>query len=270
MTASNESLEEKKTTPWTSAYELHGIKRYKFGLLALDALVPTGLLPGNLFLIQGNISRKMLRLLITNLSIGLLTANESAEVAFIDGANIFPYYEISTEARKRGHDPLVILDRIQLARAFNYHQVTEIITNRLPALLKAKSDLRIVLIPQISTQYLSKEASQYLEYARLSPSESSIPELTYAVGFLKSLALKYNLIVIMTAASADKSQTKALGGTYLSHSASTVIRMSSTTQNSEEYHIHYSLQKDPARPVTQLTHSHLQKKPVNSQMSLNR
>jgi len=267
----SESLDELKSKPWTSAFELQQIKRYKFGLLALDALNPAGMLPGNLFLLQGNLSRKLLRLLITNLSIGLLSANEPAEVAFVDGANIFPYYEISTEARKRGYDPLVILDRIQLARAFNYHQVTEIITNRLPALLRAKPDLRIVLIPQISSQYLSDEALKYLEYAHLTLGEGSISELTHAVGLLKSLALEHNLIVIMTAASANNSQTKGLGGTYLSHSASTVIRMSSSTQNSvKEYDIHFTLQKDPARPVIQLTHSHRQKKPVNNQMLLNR
>jgi len=264
-------LDELKSKPWTSAYELQHIERYKFGVLSLDALNPTGMLPGNLFLLQGNLSRKLLRLLVTNLSIGLLTANEPAEVAFVDGANIFPYYEISTEARRRGYDPLTILDRIQLARAFNYHQVTEIITNRLPALLRAKPDLKIVLIPQISSQYLSDEALKYLEYAHLSLGEGSISELTHAVGLLKSLALEHNLIVIMTADSADKSKQKALGGTYLSHSASTIIRMSSSAHKSvKEYNIHFSLMKDPARPVIQLTHSHRLKKPGNNQMLIDR
>ena len=266
----SESLDELKSKPWTSAYELQQIKRYKFGVPALDALNPSGMLPGNLFLLQGTVNRKLLRLLITNLSIGLLTANEPAEVAFVDGANIFPYYEISSEARKRGYDPLVILDRIQLARAFNYHQITEIITNRLPALLKAKPDLKIILIPQISSQYFSKEALQYLEYARLSPGEGSISELTYAVGTIKSLALEHNLIVIMTADSADNSQTKGLGGTYLSHSASTIIRITSSASSIKEYDIHFSLQKDPARPVASLKHSHRQKRPVNNQMLINR
>ena len=265
-----ESLDELKAKPWTSAYELQQSKRYKFGVSAIDALNPLGMLPGNLFLLQGSINRKLLRLLITNLSIGLLTANEPAEIAFVDGANIFPYYEISTEARKRGYDPLVILDRIQLARAFNYHQITEIITNRLPALLRTKPDLRIILIPQISSQYLSKEALEYLEYARLSPGEESIPELTYAVGMLKSLALEHDLIVIMTADSADNSQTKGLGGTYLSHSASTVIRITSSAGSVKEYDMHFSLQKDPARPVIQLKHSHRQKRPTSNQMSINR
>ncbi|MHA1944604.1 MAG: hypothetical protein ACXAC6_07295 [Candidatus Hodarchaeales archaeon] len=266
----SESLDELKAKPWTSAYELQQIRRYKFGVPSLDALNPSGMLPGNLFLLQGNVNRKLLRLLITNLSIGLLTANEPAEVAFVDGANIFPYYEISAEARKRGYDPLVILDRIQVARAFNYHQITEIITNRLPALLKAKPDLKIVLIPQISSQYFSEEALQYLEYARLSPGEGSISELTYAVGTIKSLALEHNLIVIMTADSADNSQTKGLGGTYLSHSASTVIRIASSASSIKEYDIHFSLQKDPARPVTSLKHSHRKKKPVDNQMLINR
>ncbi len=256
---------------WTSAWELQQEERYKSGLLALDALIPEGMLPGSLILLQGDINRKLLRHLVTKLSVGFLTTNEPAELAFVDGANLFPYYEIATEARRHGYDPLVILDRIQLSRAFNFHQMTEIITKRLPALLERKKQLRIVFVPQISSQYLSTEALQYLEYAKLSVAEGALSELTQAVGTLKSLALQHNLLVIMTAASATGSKTKGLGGTYLTHSASSVIRMTTSTQSSaKEYDIHFSLQKDPARPVIQLTHSHRQKKPANNQTLLNR
>ena len=105
----------------------------------------------------------------------------------------------------------------------------------------------------------------------MTPGQGSISELTHTVGLLKSLALEHNLVVIMTADSADNSHTKGLGGTYLSHSASTVIRMTSSIQSSaKDYDIHFSLQKDPARPPVQLTHSHRQKKPVNNQTLLNR
>jgi hypothetical protein len=256
---------------WTSAYELQQRLRYKSGLLTLDALIPEGILPGSLILIQGDITRKLLRHLVTKLSIGLLTSNDHVELAFIDGANIFPYYEIASEARRQSYDPLVILDRIQLSRAFNFHQITEIITKRLPNLLEVKNQLKIVFVPQISSQYLSTESLEYLEYAKLSVAEGALSELTQTVGALKSLALQHNLLVIMTASSATGSKTKALGGTYLTHSASSVIRMTSSTESSaKEYDVHFTLQKDPARPVIQLTHSHRQKKPVNSQTLINR
>ena len=256
---------------WTSAYELQHKMRYKSGFFALDALLPDGIVPGSLILIQGDVNRKLLRHLVTKVSIGLLTANDPAELAFIDGANLFPYYEIASEARRNGYDPLVILDRIQLSRAFNFHQMTEIITKRLPNLLRIKKHLKIVFVPQISSQYLSTEALQYLEYAKLTVAEGALSELTQAVGTLKSLALQHNLVIFMTAASATGSKTKGLGGTYLTHSASSVIRMASSAQSSaKEYDIRFSLQKDPARPVIQLTHSHRQKKPTTNQTLLNR
>jgi RecA/RadA recombinase len=255
---------------WTSAYKLQQQVRYKSGLLALDALIPD-MMPGSLILLQGDIPRKLLRQLVTKISIGLLTVNDPSELAFIDGENLFPYYDIASEARRNGYDPLTILDRIQLSRAFNFHQLTEIITKRLPNLLEVKNQLKIVLVPQISSLYLSTEALEYLEYANLSPAEGALSELTQAVGTLKSLALQHNLVVIMTAASATGSKTKGLGGTYLTHSASSVIRMTSLAGSSaKEYDIQFSLQKDPARPVVQLTHSHRQKTPVNSQTLLNR
>ncbi|MHA2175958.1 MAG: hypothetical protein ACXACP_03690 [Candidatus Hodarchaeales archaeon] len=265
------SLNDQADTPWTSALELQQQTRYKFGLLPLDALFPEGLVPGSLILLQGEIDRKLLHLLVTHLSIGLLTANDPFELAFIDGANLFPYYDISTEARKRGYNPLTVLERIQLARAFNFHQVTEIITKRLPALLTAKPDLRLVFVPQLSSQYLSDEALEYLEYARLSTAEGTLSELTQTVGTLKTLALQYDLIVIITSSSATHSQTKGHGGTFLAHSASSVIRMFHTSEsNAKNYDIRFTLQKDPARATIQLTHSHRQTKPREDQLPLNR
>ena len=264
-------LDDRTDTPWTSALELQQNIRYKFGLLPLDALFPERIVAGSVILLQGEIQRKLLRLLVTRLSIGLITSNNPCELAFIDGANLFPYYDLSTEARKRGYNPLTILDRIQLARAFNFHQVTEIITKRLPALLTTNPDLRLVLVPQLSSQYLSEEALQYLEYAKLSTAEGTFSELTQAVGTLKTLALRYGLIVLITTASANHSRIKGLGGTYLAHSASSVIRMSSTNRSSaKDYDIHFSLQKDPAHASIQLTHSHRQTKPREEQLPLSR
>ena len=256
---------------WTSAYQLQQASRYTFGLLPLDALFPDRLSPSSLILLQGDLSRSLLRLLVTKITIGLLLANDPAELAFVDGANLFPYYDLATEARKQGYDPLVILDRIQLARAFNFHQMTEIATKRLPDLLAAKKRLRLVLIPQISSQYLSTEALQYLEYAHLTPAEGALTELTQTVGTLKKLALQHELLVVMTASSAEKSCTKGLGGTYLAHSASSEVRMTAVAgSTAKNYDIHFTLQKDPARPVIQLTHSHRQKKPTRGQTLLKR
>ncbi|MFX1515783.1 MAG: hypothetical protein ACFFC6_05695 [Promethearchaeota archaeon] len=205
-----------------------------------DAFV---LYPGSLVLIQGDMPNSILRSFITQLTVALLINNPSVDLAFIDGANLFPYFEISHAARKQGLDPLRILGRIQLSRAFNYHQMTEILYTKLPRLIDTNPRTRIVLVPQISSLYLSKEALQYLEYDKLT-STSSILELTQAVGKLKSLSLQYDLIGMTTAENAPHSNYKALGGTFLSHSATDVIRVAVTPGSSRHNHtLVFSVQK---------------------------
>ena len=74
--------------------------------------------------------------------------------------------------------------------------------------------------------YLNYESSQYLGYDGR-PEWFSIFELQQTLGFLKSLALKYNLIPIITASTAPLSKLKPLGGSYLTHSSSSLIKLSS-------------------------------------------
>lgn len=223
----------------------------RFGIPHLDDVVR--LYPGSLTLIQGNLPRTIVRTLITQLTISLLLTNAWGELAFVDGANLFPYYEISQEARKYGLNPLAILDRIQLSRAFNYHQMTEILSKKLPQLLET-NPIRIVLIPQISSLHLSKEALQYLEYDKLTAT-SSILELTQAVGRLKSLSLEYDLVGIMTAESAPHSNHKALGGTFLAHTATDVIRVAATPDSKPtNYTLILTVQKGGPEIQIKLSH----------------
>ncbi len=258
---------ELNANSFTSAWDLRYQPRFRFGLPSLDEFIGEGMPSGSLTLIQGDLPSSILRTLVTKLTVGLLLANEGIEIAFVDGANLFPYYEISQEVKKRGFDPLVILDRIQLARAFNYHQVTEILTNRLPQLLIENPRIRIVLVPQISSMHLSKEALQYLGYDKLTVT-SSLQELTQAVGKLKSLTLQHNLLGVMTAASAPSSQ-KPLGGTFLAHSANQIIRVVAASSGTKsEYKLIFTLQQDPAKPVLQVKLSSRTKDRGKQRMSL--
>ncbi len=259
---------ELNANSFTSAWDLRYQPRVRFGLPSLDELIGEGMPSGSLTLIQGDLPPSILRSLVTKLTVGLLMAND-IDLAFIDGANLFPYYEISQEVKKRGFDPLVILDRIQLARAFNYHQVTEILTNRLPQLLIENPRIRIVLVPQISSMHLSKEALQYLGYDKLTVT-SSLQELTQAVGKLKSLTLQHNFLGVMTAASAPSSQ-KPLGGTFLAHSANQIIRVVTTPSGTKkDYKLIFTLQQDPAKPVAQVKLSSRTKDRGKQRMPLTR
>ena len=221
---------------------------YRFGIPSLDTLIR--LYPGSILLFQGNLSTSGFRALVTRLTVSLLLTNSHSQMAFIDGANLFPFFEISESARHHQTDPLLLLDRIQLARAFNFHQVTEIITSYLPNLIRQKQ-INIIMIPQISAHYLSKEALQYQEYDKR-PATSSLTELTASLGVLKSLALQYDLVIIMTATSAPQSRYKALGGTYLAHSATNIIRVDHSAPNRQDVQFSFELLKDPERPVSHI------------------
>ncbi|MFX1254112.1 MAG: hypothetical protein ACFFCZ_21040 [Promethearchaeota archaeon] len=252
--ALNHSDRGANAADFISAWDLRHQQQFKFGLPALDELIGDGVPAGCLTLIQGQLPHSVLRSLITKLTVGLLLANSKFNIAFIDGANLFPYYEISIEVRKRNCDPLAILGRIQLSRAFNFHQMTEILINNLPRLVRNNPSIRIVLVPQISSHYFSKEALQYLQYDNLSIEKASLLELTQAVGILKSLVLQYDLLGIMTAASAPYSRHKPLGGTYLAHSTCPIIRAEVTPNSTQKEHsLTFTLQKDSSKPVMQVS-----------------
>ena len=237
---------------------------FRLGIAHLDDVLM--LYPSSLALIQGDLPSSILRSFITQLTVTLLTNNPSVDLAFVDGANLFPYFEISHEARKQGLDPLGILDRIQLSRAFNYHQMTEILYTKLPQLIDTNPRVRIALVPQISSLYLSKEALQYLEYDKLT-STSSILELTQAIGKLKSLSLQYDLVGITTAEKAPHSSYKALGGTFLSHSATDIIQVAvAPDSNRQNYTLLFTVQK--GGPIAQVKLSYTARKEEEPQVPL--
>ncbi len=255
----------KHTARWNtfiSAEMTHEILQngIKSGFPQIDALLGLyGLYPGSLTLIQGELPRAVYRTLITRLTTSLLIANPETELAFIDGFNIFPYYDLGIEAKRRGYDPLLLLDRIQLSRAFNFHQMTEILTKKLPQLLIERPQVQIVFAPQISSLHLSSEALEYLNYDKLTAS-ASIQELTYALGHLKSKLLQHNLVGIITSSNAPKSR-KPLGGTYLAHVATFIIRAELDAQSSrKEYELRFSVEKGGAMANTQF----VQKEPQQS------
>ncbi|MFX0014016.1 MAG: hypothetical protein ACFFB2_13785 [Promethearchaeota archaeon] len=233
----------------------------RLGIPHLDDVIK--LYPGSLTLIQGELSLKVARTFIAQLTVSLLSNNPETDLAFVDGANVFPYYNVSFEARKQGFDPLSILDRIQLARAFNYHQVTEILTKKLPKLIDTNPSIRIVLVPQISSLYLSDEALQYLEYDKLTV-VSSILELTQAVGKLKSLTIQNDLIGLMTAENAPRSQ-KPLGGTFFAHAATDIIRVEASPasrNSSSDYALLFTVQKGGPPVQAALTHQQIGKQQI--------
>lgn len=213
-------------------------------------LLPKGLISGCLTLVHGNLPRNLLRVLITQMTVSLLLS-KTEEMVFIDGSNIFPYYDIAMEARKTNLDPIGVLDRIKLSRAFNYHQMTEIITQSLPKLISERNNISNVLVSQISDLFLSKEALQYMKWNKQAQTYS-LYELNQSLGVLKSLAIKENLTVIMTSSTAPLSNEKALGGTFLAHSVGVIIKLDYIEGKKKAHNLVLTLQKHPYMPYKQI------------------
>jgi hypothetical protein len=99
------------------------------GIDALDRKIVLG--PGQLAAFNGKASHSLSSLLsvraVLPKPIGL-----DSDVIFIDGGNNFDAYQISEHAMKHEIAPEEVLARIHLSRAFTYHQLNRLISEKLP------------------------------------------------------------------------------------------------------------------------------------------
>lgn len=233
-----------ETPSFVTAWSMHQRIRSSPTYTSLDLLL------GEPFLLQRtptliHTADKVGNTYIRQLMIQLILHYYNEGVVFIDCTNVFPVTEVleATEEQMPDIDPQLPLRAVQVARAFNYHQATEVLTEALPRLCEEGfrfttephywldpffdpptrhiATPRLVIVAGLPDLYLSQEATQYLGYDGRSE-WYSILELQKAVGALKALAMRHNFVPIITASTAPKSYVKALGGSYLTHSAGVV------------------------------------------------
>lgn len=176
---------------------------------------------------------------LIHLLIKLILKYYSQGIVFIDCTNVFPAYEIieATVNMDSFIDPHLPIRAIQLSRSFNYHQTTEILTEHLEPLVRngftysnpnSENQIHVkpkfIIITGLPDLYLNQESAQYLEYDGR-PEWFSIYELQHAIGHLRMITQKYDLISLITSSTAPKSKLKPLGGSFFTHSASTLIKI---------------------------------------------
>jgi hypothetical protein len=79
-----------------------------------------------------------------------------SNVVFIDGANTFRLYQITSLARLHQIDPKQVLDRIYISRAFTAYQMVALILQKLEDVVKT-FNAKLVIVSDIAAMFLDKD-----------------------------------------------------------------------------------------------------------------
>jgi len=78
-----------------------------------------------------------------------------SSVVFIEGGNTFRLYRVARLAQLHQLDPQRTLERIYISRAFTAYQMTDLITEKLKAIIK-KSNAKLIIISDLAGMFLDK------------------------------------------------------------------------------------------------------------------
>lgn len=216
----------------------------------LDRILPNGIEEGIVTLLHAPESSRFYLPLYIEL---VLRYFDKRPIYFIDCDNLFPVYEIIETAIARGtSDPHAPLNKVMISRCFNYHQMTELIDQHLePAITELvewkQVDLPpLIIVAGISSLHFSQEATDYLRYDK-KPPWWSVFELQQSLYTLKILGMQYRLPILLTTASFSQQSLKAQGGSFLMHTAQTVVKLEETAAG-----VYGTLIKHPSLPTQRM------------------
>lgn len=169
-----------------------------------------GILPGILHVLAGPqhyLSRVLMRLAVMA-QLPPVDGGAGAErVSYVELNNFFDPYLVSQVAREHALDPSAVLDRIDIARGFNWDQAVEIVGKALPAKVVPRS---AVLVSGLT--------------ALMDPSDtSSFEGLREMVAGLKRCQQAAPVYMVATCPIADGSTCKPRGGHVLYHHAGAIL-----------------------------------------------
>lgn len=82
-----------------------------------------------------------------------------SSVVFIDGGNTFRLYRIARLAQLHQINPQRTLERIFISRAFTAYQMTDLITEKLTAIIR-RSNAKLVIISDLAGMFLDKNIQE--------------------------------------------------------------------------------------------------------------
>jgi hypothetical protein len=196
------------------------------GLMELNGLLEGGYSRGIVNVLYGS-RRPIIRLLL-NASINSLLASvdgglNSGKVIYVDAENTFNPYYLSEKIRALGYQPEELLKRVEVARCFNWNQVVEVVSEKVPL---QKPDTLIV------SGYTSM-----FEY-----SEKSFADLQLINGGIKAI-MKYNPVVVLGTSMHMNSELVPMGGKVMTQFGGILISM---VEQDRYYEL--TLQKHPLFP----------------------
>ncbi len=182
----------------------------------LDKLLGGGFQKGLVHLLIGSKKRNSEILLRTAVR-GLMPSNGGSgihKVAYIDGNNRFSPYLVSKTALSLNMNPRDMLEKIYVARAFNWSQIVEILEVKLAKM----RGIGLILISGITSMFEpSTEKRDDLNQKAFSDLKSSIN------GIKNSIKLNHDPIVVISASKHENSLHKPVGGKILTHFGCVIV-----------------------------------------------
>ena len=114
----------------------------------------------------------------------------NCDVIFIDGGNSFDPYSISNNSVEQGLDPENVLERLHISRAFTHHQLTSIVTDKLPSALE-EFKAKLVVVSDITQLYCDPDV-------RDDDKDDSLRIFGKTVRTLRMLARQHQCLIIAT------------------------------------------------------------------------
>ena len=152
------------------------------------------------------------------------------KVAFVDANNHFNPYNVGKYAVSQHLSPKQALENIQVARAFTWDQMVELLENKLSKL----EHVKVVLISGITTLFQAYE-------------KHSFEDLLRAISGIKKILERANPLIVTTAPLNEHSTFRPKGGKILSHFGSVLILIRESERNVE-----YVLIQHPYLPENRL------------------
>jgi hypothetical protein len=198
-----------------------------------DELLGGGFRKDFVYLLYGD-KKTLSDILLTTIVTSYRDQDYSQKVAFVDAVNRFNPYHISKLAVSHRLSPSKVLESILISRAFTWHQVVELLENRLSQL----ENIKIVMISGITQLWPNYE-------------QTSFQELLMAINGVKQTLHKLDPLLIITAPLNPHSTFKPVGGHNLTHFGQVLVLITS-----EERYDEYQLIQHPSRPEIILKRHH--------------
>lgn len=232
---------------YNSGFEEHekkgGLPVTSSGDLTLDQLLNGGFKKNLLYLLCGDrkiTSNILLETAVKFFKIQAVAPSKSGgssrsgvfdqKVAIVDGNNRFNPYAVSKLAVSLGLSPTKVLESVQIARAFTYEQMVELLENKVSEL------------EQVGAVFISGITSLWPNY-----DQQTFEDLLRAIGGIKKVLEKLDPLIVITAPKNEFSDFKPVGGNALYHFGQVLVLI-----EDKKRYIEYKLIQHPFMPEKKL------------------